>query len=171
MQTNLKAVTAAGIQRCREDGSQVSRLQGDKQRSKGQSMCACRTLCLTSEMAAKCLQCDAVEVAYLACLLEEQRAWPSIEPRSSSPNTRRSSTAGTPVPQEAAAETTAAAESSQQQQQQPQHAQLQQKQQLTLCSASKLPEAALAAMAERLRRELLQPADPAAAATARLQVN
>lgn len=170
MQTNLKAVTAAGIQRCREDGSQVSRLQGDKQRSKGQSMCAFRTLCL-SEMPAKCLQCDAVEVAYLACLLEEQRAWPSIEPRSSSPNTRRSSTAGTPVPQEAAAETTAAAESSQQQQQQPQHAQLQQKQQLTLCSASKLPEAALAAMAERLRRELLQPADPAAAATARLQVN
>lgn len=170
MQTNLKAVTAAGIQRCREDGSQVSRLQGDKQRSKGQSMCAFRTLCL-SEMPAKCLQCDAVEVAYLACLLEEQRAWPSLEPRSSSPNTRRSSTAGTPVPQEAAAETTAAAESSQQQQQQPQHAQLQQKQQLTLCSASKLPEAALAAMAERLRRELLQPADPAAAATARLQVN
>jgi hypothetical protein len=133
-------------------------------------MYACQTLRLTSEMDAKCLQCDAVEVAYLACLLEEQRAWPSLEPRSSSPNTRRSSTAGTPVPQEAAAETTAAAEPPQQQQQ-PQHVQLQQKQQLTLCNTSKLPEAALAAMAERLRRELLQPADPAAAATARLQVS
>jgi hypothetical protein len=41
---------------------------------------------------------------------------------------------------------------------------------MTLCSTSKLPEAVLATMAERLRRELLQPADLAAAATAQLQV-
>lgn len=113
-----------------------------------------------------CLQCDAVEVAYLACLLEEQHAWPRsayAAPRSSSPTTR-SSAPGTPGPQEADAE--AATEPAQQpKQQQPRQAQ-----QLTLCTAQKLPEAVLAAMALRLRQELLHPADPAAAATAHVQV-
>jgi hypothetical protein len=46
----------------------------------------------------------------------------------------------------------------------------QQQQQPTLCSNAKLPEAVLAVMAERLHEELAHPADPAAAATAHIQV-
>lgn len=68
MQAILKSLTAAGIQRCREDGRQVR--HGGVLRGAFEQPCF-------NLLPVNALQCDAVEVAYLACLLEEQAAWPA----------------------------------------------------------------------------------------------
>jgi hypothetical protein len=108
-------------------------------------------------------QVDAVEVAYIACLLEEQQAWsspPAAASTAAADNTAAAAVTTT-TDNDAAAEPQPDVQAPQQQPQQ-------QQQKMTLCSTSKLP--VLATMAERLRQELMQPADPAAAATAHLQV-
>jgi hypothetical protein len=113
------------------------------------------------------LQCDAVEVAYVACLLEEQQAW-SLRPAVTSTPAADSS----PPPADAAGAEAAGTDAADPAPTQPSAAPAiqQQQQQLTICSNAKLPEAALAVMADRLHDELARPADPAAAATAHIQV-
>lgn len=96
------------------------------------------------------MQIDVVEVAYAACLLEEQ-SW-SLSTMTA-PSVAAAASDGA-APEEAAASET------QPQPQQP----------MTLCTPAKLPQAVLASMADTLRQHLVEPADPAAAATAQLQV-
>jgi len=147
MQANLKAVTAAGVQRCREDGKQVSityhsmRVQAYFRHARDSEP--------PTPLLYPIVQIDVVEVAYAACLLEEQHSW-SLS-TVTAPSVTASASDGA-APEEAAA------------------SEIQPQQPVTLCTATKLPQAVLASMADTLRQHLVEPADPAAAATARLQV-
>jgi hypothetical protein len=88
-------------------------------------------------------QADILEVAYAACLLEEQGSWGAVPSSTTQQLTLRTSAAASRSSSGSASNTG---------------------------GSSRLPDDALAVMAERLAQQVLQPQDPAAAATAQLQV-
>lgn len=94
------------------------------------------------------LQADILEVAYAACLLEEQGSWGAAPSSSTQQLSLRTSN---PSVRSSSCGISSSGASSH--------------------GNSRLPDEALAVMAEKLAQQVLQPQDPAAAATAQLQVS
>lgn len=95
-----------------------------------------------------CLQTDILEVAYTACLLEEQGSWGAAPSSNTQQLALRTSNTSYKIRSSSGSVNGSSSGS----------------------SNSRLSKEALTLMAERLAQQVLQPQDPAAAATAQLQV-